>query len=312
MSFVLLILGFVILIKSADILITSASKLAIMFSVPPFIIGFSVVAFGTSAPELVIGIVSGIQESNLITLGNIIGSCLSNFALIMGITAIIHPLVVNKLILHKELPITFGVQLALLTMLLVGNRLSRLDGIILVLLFIIFLLYIYTRSKKIVVDDVDIPPEESLKRSSKIKLAAMLLVSIAGVIWGGNLVVNSSIEIAHIFGLSEVLIGVTIVAFGTSLPELVTSIMAATKKQSDLALGNIIGSVIFNILLVLGISSIISPIPQTSDINIDMFIMLSVTLLSFIISYRKKQVSRFGGISLLTFYIAFIAFKVLA
>lgn len=312
MSFVLLILGFVILIKSADILITSASKLAIMFSVPPFIIGFSVVAFGTSAPELVIGIVSGIQESNLITLGNIIGSCLSNFALIMGITAIIHPLVVNKLILHKELPITFGVQLALLTMLLVGNRLSRLDGIILVLLFIIFLLYIYTRSKKIVVDDVDIPPEESLKRSSKIKLAAMLLVSIAGVIWGGDLVVNSSIEIAHIFGLSEVLIGVTIVAFGTSLPELVTSIMAATKKQSDLALGNIIGSVIFNILLVLGISSIISPIPQTSDINVDMFIMLSVTLLSFIISYRKKQVSRFGGIILLTFYIAFIVFKVLA
>lgn len=312
MSFVLLILGFVILIKSADILITSASNLAIMFSVPPFIIGFSVVAFGTSAPELVIGIVSGIQESNLITLGNIIGSCLSNFALIMGITAIIHPLVVNKLILHKELPITFGVQLALLTMLLVGNRLSRLDGIILVLLFIIFLLYIYTRSKKIVVDDVDIPPEESLKRSSKIKLAAMLLVSIAGVIWGGNLVVNSSIEIAHIFGLSEVLIGVTIVAFGTSLPELVTSIMAATKKQSDLALGNIIGSVIFNILLVLGISSIISPIPQTSDINVDMFIMLSVTLLSFIISYRKKQVSRFGGIILLTFYIAFIVFKVLS
>lgn len=322
MSFVLLVLGFAALIKGADVLIDSASKLAKMLAVPSFIIGFTVLAFGTSAPELIIGIVSGLGQTNLITLGDVIGSCIANIALIIGITAIIHPLSIEKSVLYKEIPISFGVQLILSGMLFIGGILSRIDAAILLVLFAIFLFYIFKRSRNfgITVEENGAGTATEANNANegnaaetaktKIKLAAWLIIGIAGVIAGGNLVVNSSTAIAHRFGLSDVLIGATIVALGTSLPELVTSVVAAIKKQSDIAIGNIIGSNIFNILFVLGVSSIIHPIKGSAGINVDIAFMLFATLLAFLIPLHRKTIYRSGGIALIIFYAAFILYKV--
>ncbi len=311
MSFFLLILGFAVLIKSADILIDSASKLARMFAIPSFIIGFSVVAFGTSAPELVIGIFSGLSQSNLITLGDVIGSCIANIALIIGVTAIIRPLAIDSSVLYKEIPLSFGIQLLLFCMIIIGGVLSKIDAVILLILFAVFLFYIFSRSKNLgIANEENESSTETTTKNPKIKLAGLLIISITGVIIGGNLVVNSSTAIAHRFGLSDVLIGSTIVALGTSLPELVTSIVAALKRQSDIAIGNIIGSNIFNILFVLGVSSLIHPIPKTPGITIDISIMLFATLLAFFIPLRCKTISRLGGIILLALYVSFMIYKV--
>lgn len=311
MNFFLLILGFAALIKCADILIDSASKLAKIFAIPSFIIGFSVVAFGTSAPELVIGILSGISQSNLITLGDVIGSCIANIALIIGVTAIIRPLAIDSSVLYKEIPLSFGVQLLLFCMFIIGSVLSKIDAVILLILFAVFLFYIFSRSKNLEIStEENESTTETNAEHSKIKLAVLLIISIIGVIIGGNLVVNSSTAIAHRFGLSDVLIGATIVALGTSLPELVTSIVAALKRQSDIAIGNIIGSNIFNILFVLGVSSLIHPILKTPGINVDILFMLFATLLAFFIPLRHKTVSKLGGIILLTLYVSFMIYKV--
>ncbi len=311
MSFILLVAGFAVLIKSANILIDSASNLAKMFAIPSFIVGFSVVAFGTSAPELVIGILSGIKQNNLITLGDVLGSCIANIALIIGVTALIRHLAIEKSVLYREIPLSFGVQGLLFALLIIGGILSRIDAIILLILFVVFLFYIFKRSKDL---GIATPQNECendvVAENSKIKLAGLLITSIIGVIIGGNLVVNSSITIAQMFGLSEVLIGATVVAIGTSLPELVTSVVAALKRKSDIAVGNIIGSNIFNILLVLGISSLIHPIPKTAGIDMDFFIMLFTTLAVFVITLRRKTISKFGGIILLAIYVSYIAYKI--
>lgn len=206
--------------------------------------------------------------------------------------------------------------------------LSRVDALILIALFIAFLFYIYDRSKKLgiesienvanVVDDKNmlennkvVKDKETFERSYKLKLAGYLLLSLIGVAAGGNLIVNSSTDIAQMFGLSDVLIGITIVAIGTTIPELITSIMAAMKKQSDIAIGNIIGSNIFNVLLVLGASTLIHPIPVTEGVGIDIAIMLFTTCLLFILPLRRRRISKFGGVILLTLYAAFFIFKIL-
>ena len=312
MNFLLLAIGFAALIKSADILIDSASKLAKIFGIPSFIVGFSVIAFGTSAPELVIGIFSGIGQSNLITLGDVIGSCIANIALITGLTAVIRPLTIDKSVLYTEIPLSFGVQLLLFGALFIGGVLSRIDAIILLILFAAFLFYIFRRSKSLGLAAEESENTTEAGGAAKVKPIILLIVSIIGVLIGGNLVVNSSTAIAHRFGMSDVLIGSTIVALGTSLPELVTSIVAALKKQSDIAVGNIIGSNIFNILFVLGVSSLIHPIPKTPGISTDILFMLSATLIVFFIPLRRKEVSGIGGILLLLFYSSFMVYKVLS
>jgi cation:H+ antiporter len=314
MNFLLLAVGFAALIKSADILIDSASKLAKMFGIPSFIVGFSVIAFGTSAPELVIGIFSGIEQSNLITLGDVIGSCIANIALIIGLTAVIRPIAIDKSVLYTEIPLSFCVQLLLFGMLIIGGVLSRIDAVILLVFFAAFLFYVFRRSKNLglTVEESENTTEAAADGISKVKPVVLLIISIIGILIGGNLIVNNSTAIAHRFGMSDVLIGSTIVALGTSLPELVTSIVAALKRQSDIAIGNIIGSNIFNILIVLGVSSLIHPIPETPGINIDILFMLFATLIAFFIPLRRKEVSRIGGIMLLILYASYIVYKVLS
>ncbi len=327
MNYFLLILGLAMIVKSADVLIDSASKIARRYGVSTFVIGITVVAFGTSAPELAVGIVSGISQTNQLALGNIIGSSFSNIALIVGISAIIMPLSVKDSVVKREIPMLIGVQIALAALLFIDGWLSRIDGVILIAGFAAFMLYVVKDSKeslKIQIDaqgDIDtdadgnsLLPElvEAEDQKSTLKLYVLSLISLAGLFIGGRLSVSASTQIAQSLGLSETLIGLTVVALATTMPELITSIMAAVKKEPDIVLGNCIGSNIFNILLVLGLSSLISPIAVEKALWIDTTIMIVLTFFVLMISWIRKALRRKTGIFLLCVYFAYLSYKVLA
>lgn len=325
MQFFLLILGLVMIVKSADILIDSSSKIAKRYGVSSFVIGITVVAFGTSAPELVVGIVSGVTHTNQLTLGNVIGSSLSNTALIVGLSAIIMPLKVKDSVVRREIPILIVIQLILTGMLFVNNQLSRIDGGILIVGFIGFMLYIIKDSKnslKIETDaegDIDTDADgnhlsqkvvEKANQQSLFKLVWFSILSLIGLFIGGKLSADSSTLIAQSLGLSETLIGITVVSIATTMPELITSIMAAVKKEPDIVLGNCIGSNIFNILLVLGLSSIISPIPTDPTIWLDIIMMVVLTIFVLLISWARKSIRRRTGIFLLLIYVLYLVYKI--
>lgn len=326
MQYFLLILGLVMIVKSADVLIDSSSKIAKRYGVSSFVIGITVIAFGTSAPELAVGIISGISHTNQLTLGNIIGSSLSNTALIVGISAIIMNLQVRDSVIRREIPMLTGVQIILSIMLFANGVLSRIDGAILIMGFICFMLYVIKDSKgsmKIEIDaegDIDTDADgnqlsreivDAGSKESLIKLWSFSILSLAGLFIGGRLTVGSSTNIAQSLGLGETLIGLTVVAIATTMPELITSTIAAVKKEPDIILGNCIGSNIFNILLVLGLSSIISPIPADASLWLDVAIMVALTVFVFIISWLRKAIKRRTGIFLLLAYVSYLAYKVI-
>lgn len=326
MQFILLILGLAAIIKSADILIDSVTKIARRFGISTFIIGITVIAFGTSAPELAIGILSGISDTNELTLGNIIGSSLTNFALIVGISSIIIPLQIKDTVTKRELPMLLGVQVILTAFILVDGKLSRTEGIALLFGFIGFMLYIWRDAKKSksiqfdVQGDIDIDGDgnnlsdevlSSKQAESILKLSCYTLLSLIGLFIGGKLTVDSSTQIAQIIGLSESLIGLTVVSLTTTMPELITSIIAVSKKEPDIVLGNCIGSNMFNILLVLGVSSTISPIQADPGIGFDLIPMVMLTLYILITSYLRKRIRKFSGFILLSSYVLYITYKVL-
>ena len=327
MQYLMLIAGLAMIVKSADVLIDSSSKIARQYGVSSFVIGITVVAFGTSAPELAVGILSGISHTNQLTLGNIIGSAMSNTALIVGISAIIMTLRVRDSVIKREIPMLLGIQAALAAMLLIDGELSRMEGGLLLLGFAGFMLYIVKGSEssvKIQPDpqgDIDtdgennqLPNEASGADTAKglIKLWLLSVLSLAGLFVGGQLTVNNSASIAQSLGLGETLIGLTVVSIATTMPELITSMMAAVKKEPEIILGNCIGSNIFNILLVLGLSSVISPIAADTSLWIDIVIMLSLTSLIFVISWCNKQIKRREGIAFVMLYTAYLTFKVLS
>lgn len=313
MSFLFIIVGFLLLIKSADILIDSGVSLAKIFSVPASVIGFTVIAFGTSAPELVIGIFSGLRQANMITLGDIIGSNIANVALIIGITAFIKPVPIDGGILFREIPIYFGVQALFILLLLMGGVLSRSDAILLLLFFCGYLVYLYLQTTNLE-EYIDEYAEEKVeKRTEKLRISKVLgwlTVSLIGTIAGGSLVVSGSTQIAELFGLSDALIGTTIVAIGTSLPELTTSLTASYKGEQAISIGNIMGSNVFNILLVLGVSSYIHPIPYSSELTADLFVLVFSAVALFLLAFSRRQVSRKGGALLFGFYLVYIFYKV--
>lgn len=312
------------IIKSADVLIDSTTKIAKRYGVSSFVIGITVVAFGTSAPELAVGIISGITRTNQLALGNIIGSSLSNTALIIGLSAAIMPLRVRDSVVRREIPMLIGVQTALIVMLFTDGVLSRLDGIILVMGFIGFLLYIVKGSKTPIqtaigdgghkVADADgMSPgiAGSKGGDSLVKMWSFSILSLAGLFIGGRLTVDSSTNIAQSIGLSETFIGITVVSVATTMPELITSIVAAMKKEPDIILGNCIGSNIVNILLVLGISSVITPIAADTNLWFDAAVMISLTVIVFIVAWTRKTVRRGTGIFLLLGYVSYMVYKVL-
>ncbi|OPJ55978.1 calcium/sodium antiporter [Alkalithermobacter paradoxus] len=313
MDYVILLLGFVFLIKGADLFVEGASSIAKIFKVPPILIGLTIVAFGTSAPEAAVSINSAIKGANEIALGNVIGSNLFNTLLVIGVASIINPLKVQKMTILKEFP--FGILASLVLFILCAdvslqnsnsNMISRGDGLILLSLFSIFVYYLVEMA---ILSKEDY--EEDTKQMSVGKSIVLSIIGVIGIIIGGDWVVKASSSIAIAFGMSETLVGLTIVAIGTSLPELVTSIVAAFKKEADIAVGNVIGSNLFNILFILGVSSYINPIPIAQDIFFDVVYLLVATSITYIVSFTKRTVFRIEGALLSTCYIVYMAYIII-
>jgi len=322
MDFILLIIGLVIIVKSADVLIDSSSKIARKYGVSTFVIGITVIAFGTSAPELVVGIMSAVNKTNQLALGNIIGSSYSNTALIVGMAATMFPLAVKDSVVKREIPMLIFVQCVLGFMILGDGKLTHLEGILLLVGFAGFIAYVIMNSKKSLKISIDAEGdldtdgdrnmvEEKAKERSMLKLWILSAASLIGLFIGGKLAVDNSTKIAVSLGLSETLIGLTVVAIATTLPELITSLMAVKKKEPDIVLGNCVGSNLFNILLVLGLSSFVNPIAVQGDMLFDVIFMVLLTVVVFAISLLAKRIPRLYGIALMSCYSVYICFKVM-
>ena len=305
-NFSLLIIGFVLLMKGADVFVDGASKIAIKMHVPEIVVGLTIVAMGTSAPEAAISITAALNNGAAISIGNVIGSNIMNIALILGLTSIIATLPIKDNTLKIEIPFVVIITVILCMMGYFFHEINRLAALLLIILFIAFLSYLYWLSKK-GVDSVE-EVEELSEKDTYLRLLALIVIGAVMIVVGSDLTVDAAKAIAKIFGISDRIIGLTIVAFGTSLPELVTSVTAARKGKTDIAIGNIVGSNIFNILFVLGISGLVSPSPIFFDsaFLIDGVIAIVAAVLLFVLSYSKKSLNRIGGIILLAGYIIYI------
>ncbi|MBR4893441.1 MAG: calcium/sodium antiporter [Clostridia bacterium] len=312
LSYVFLLIGFVLLVKGADYFVDGSSSLAKRLKIPSIVIGLTIVAFGTSAPEAAVSISASVTGNNGIVVGNVIGSNIFNLLMVVGVCAIIKPFDVKKKVMNYEFPMSIYAALILIVVSLDAflngrpmNVVDRSEGII---LFVFIIMFVYSQVKtalnarKIQETEDDGEDYEIL---SKTKTFLYIVLGLAAVIFGGDMVVDSASSIARSFGLSNHLIGLTIVAIGTSLPELVTSVVAASKGESDLALGNVIGSNIFNIFFILGISGIVNPISFDNSFFIDTIILLAVSLLSYILTKVSKGGKRWHGILYVILYIAF-------
>lgn len=313
MTYVLLILGFVFLIKGADMLVDGASSLAKKFHVSNLVIGLTVVAFGTSAPELFVNLFASFKGTTDIAIGNIVGSNIANMLLILGVAAAIYPLKVGKGTVWKEIPFSLLAAVLVLVMAndaivdgLMFNALTRSDGIVLISFFIIFLYYTFGIAKEQGTGD-DAQP--SPKLYSSWATAGLIIVGLVGLIIGGQWIVDGATAIAASFGLSDALIGLTVVAIGTSLPELATSAVAAYKKNTDIAVGNVVGSNIFNVFWILGLSSSINPLPFAPALTFDLWIAVIAAALLFCLMFIGKRYSmeRWQGIVCILVYIGYIA-----
>ncbi|MCL1876922.1 calcium/sodium antiporter [Candidatus Saccharibacteria bacterium] len=313
-----LIIGFAALIKGADWLVEGASSVAKKIGVSPLIIGLTIVAFGTSMPELIVNIFASIQGSQALAIGNIVGSNVANILLILGISAIIFPLVAKSQTVRYEMSFAVGAMI-LLAILVISDQffggnsmfISRFDGAILLLGFAGFMFYIFRQTKKHPDRKLEKEESESVKEIKIGKSWLMIVAGVAGLTIGGKLIVDSATEIAATFGVSEGLIGLTIVAVGTSLPELMTSAVAAWRKNADIAIGNVVGSNIFNALWILGVSSLIRPLPFNANSLIDLFVAIGATLLLWaILLFNKHKIGRWNGVIFVVIYVAYIVFLV--
>ena len=302
MEIIGLLLGFLLLIKGADAFVDGASALARLLRIPSVIIGLTIVAMGTSAPEASVSITAGLAGSNEIALGNVIGSNIFNSLVVVGLCAIIYAFSTDKDILKRDLPVNIGVSV-LLGVLLLDGTLSRLDGCVLLMLMAGYIgMMIHQALKDRTAKEEDEAPV------SLAKSLLFIALGLAAVIFGGNLVVDNATILAQKLGMSETFIGLTIVAIGTSLPELVTSLVASRKKESGLALGNAIGSNIFNILFILGMSAVLSPIPAAAETMIDVVLMSGVAVLMLIFAGTKKGFSKLEGILCVALYVMYTAY----
>jgi cation:H+ antiporter len=312
LQIILLVVGLVLLVKGADWLVDGASVLAKKYKVSDLAIGLTIVAFGTSAPELVVNAVAAQGNFPDIVYGNIIGSNNFNLFIILGIAGIITPLVVQSSTVKKEIPFSF---LAGIGLLLFANNyflsetkeISRLDATILLAFFLGFLYYVATQLKS----DPNAEIVEN-KDYSNLKIWVLIGIGLAGLVGGGKLVVDNAVAMAQSLGVSEKIIGLTIVAAGTSLPELATSIVAAMRKNADIAIGNIVGSNIFNLLLIVGISSFIRPLDYNDSFNTDIYMLLGGTVFLFLAMFigKKYQLERWQSLILLTVYVAYTVYLV--
>ncbi len=314
--YLIILAGFLFLIKGADWLVDGASAIAKKFNVPDLVIGLTIVAFGTSAPELLVNITASLQNNTDIAIGNILGSNIVNIFLILGVASVIFPLTVAKNTIWKEIPLSL--LAAGLAGIMVNDRiidngnfsgLTRIDGLVFLSFFLVFLYYTYGASKNGNGNgNQNGKSIMNLKKSSSLVMIGLVFLMI-----GGKLVVDGATSLALAFGVSEFLIGLTIVAIGTSLPELVTSAIAAYKKNADIAVGNIVGSNIFNIFFILGISATINPLPFKESGNIDIIVTVAASLLLFVAMFigKKHMLKRWQGGFFIAIYALYITFLVM-
>lgn len=305
--FLVIIVGFIMLVKGADFLVDGASSLAKKFKISELAIGLTIVAFGTSAPELIVNIFASTGDHHGITFGNIIGSNIFNILVVLGWAGVIAPIVIQKNTILKEMPFMLVATLLAFGLSIYGSVLSRIDGVILLLFLAVFFIYIFGILKTNPMEGEDI------KVYTIWQTLLLIVVGIIGLFFGGKLVVENSVKIAEMLNVSEKLIGLTIVALGTSLPELVTSVVAVKKGRCDLAMGNVIGSNIFNILLVLGITSIIHPIHYEAAFNFDFIVLIIVSIILFVSTVlgKKHRINKPEAILFLSIYTGFIIFLII-
>lgn len=308
LSVLLLAVGFVLLVKGADWFVDGSSSVARLLKIPSVIIGLTIVSIGTSAPEAAVSITASLAGSNEIAVSNVIGSNIFNLLVVIGVCAIIKAFASDKDIIKRDLPINTIASVILLAMIFDGT-LSRIEGIILLVLMVLYILMLIRNALK------NRDEGEDIKTMSPLKSIIFILIGIAAIVLGGDFVVDNAKVIASALGMGDMLIGLTIVAIGTSLPELVTSIVAARKGESGLALGNAVGSCIFNILLILGISSTLSPIHlsqiSASEALVDASVLIGVTVLTYLFSRTKEKTVRWEGIIYVLVYSAYIAYAIM-
>ncbi|HUV76688.1 MAG TPA: calcium/sodium antiporter [Desulfobacterales bacterium] len=315
LTYLLFIIGFVLLIKGADFLVDGASAIARRFEISDLVIGLTVVAFGTSTPELFVNIIASAKGNTDIAIGNVLGSNIANVFLILGVSSLIYPLSVTKGTVWKEIPLSLLAAIVLGFMAndhLIDNSnfssLTRIDGLIFLCFFTIFLYYSYSIAR-------EIDGMEQLVQVEQQTLAKSLLwvcVGLVGLTLGGKWIVDGAIVITQNLGMSESLIGLTVVAVGTSLPELATSAVAAYRRNVEIAVGNVVGSNIFNVFFVLGISSILKPLPFQARNNLDIGVVILSSLLLFLFMFtgKKRSLDRWEGAVFLVLYAAYIVFLI--
>ncbi len=312
LTYVLLVVGFAGLIKGADWLVDGASSFAHRFGVSHLVIGLTIVSLGTSLPEIVVTILSVSDGKTDLAIGNVLGSNIANIMLVLGVTAVITPLIAERNTVWKEIPfcmlaaVLLGIVAndTLLDRHAAGNEISRIDGLIFLLVFLIFLYYLFE-----VIRNQPRPKERDDDEESWITACARIVLGLIVLVIGGRWVVNGAIELARALEIEERIIGLTIVAIGTSLPELATSVVAALRKNPGIALGNVVGSNIYNVLLVLGIGSQIAPLPLEPGSNFDIAVVIAVTLtlfVSMVIGIPKRQVNRWEGGIFVVGYAAYL------
>ena len=313
-ALILLVVGFVFLIKGADFFVEGASAVAKKLHVPTLVIGMTIVAMGTSLPELSVSVTASLAGSNQLAIGNVVGSNIFNLMVVLGSCALFSALEVSDDTIKKDLPFSIICTVALMVMGIIGNSVGHVDGAILLVLFIIFLASMLRAAKKSRTTAAAIAEEEAENEIVDIPTWLCIIYIIGGAVaikYGGDWVVASCTTLALKFGMSETLVGLTIVALGTSLPELVTSIVAAKKNELDMAIGNVVGSNIFNILLILGVAGAISPMTFLTVNAIDTLILVAFSVIVGLMCLKKKNLNKANGIVMLLLYAVYLGYIIL-
>lgn len=304
----LLVVGFVFLVKGADWFVEGAGKVAEKFGIPQLVIGLTIVAMGTSLPEAAVSVSAALKGSADITIGNVVGSNIMNVLVILGLTSVIRPIAVQKSTVKYEIPFVALISVFLLAIGYSDHVVGRADGVILWVLFIAYLLYLFKMAKSGEYVPEELPDED--KPMSVWKMVLLIIVGAVMIVLGSDMAVDAASELARIFGMSERLIGLTIVAFGTSLPELVTSVTAAVRGKADIAVGNIVGSNIFNILFVVGTSALITPVVYASNFLVDSIVCIVTMILLWLCVFRNRKLGRAGGAVMLLCYAGYFVYLI--
>lgn len=314
LSFVFLVIGFALMIWGADKFVAGASALARKLGVSPLLIGLTIVAFGTSMPELAVSVTAALRGANEIAVGNVVGSNIFNLLVVAGLSAAVCPLVMDKTLLRRDWPLSILAAVLLLGAIAPDLTIARWEGVVLLIIFAFILTHqirtALQNREQLAAAAAEAEAEEAEAPMSSAMIWVNILLGLACIVIGGQLAVNGATGIARMFGLSETLIGLTIVAMGTSLPELVTSIVAARKGQNDIAMGNVIGSNIFNILLILGVSSVITPIPVQATSIIDCLVLIAISAV-FYLPARKGKLERMPGIVMVATYAVYTVYLIM-